>query len=78
MALPVEFLLEALEDLDDLPDLPDIARQLTALAFDGRVACGQADPDVRELTLGEKRLLYRCEPDAIVVLSAEPIAATQH
>jgi hypothetical protein len=77
--LPVEFLLAALEDLEDLPA---IARQLTALAPEGRVACGQSDPDLRELTLREghreKRLIYRCEPDQILVLSAEHVAPTQH
>ncbi len=78
-ALPVEFLLDALEDLEDLTS---IARQLAALAPHGRVACGQSDPELLELTLtgacGQKRLLYRCELEQIVVLSAEHIAPTQH
>ena len=78
-ALPVEFLLEALEDLEDLPA---IARQLTALAPEGRVACGQSDPGLLELTLREghreKRLIYRYEPEQILVLSAERVVPTRH
>ena len=75
MALPVEFLIEALEDLEDLPA---IARQLTSMADLGRVACGQADPGLRELKLGEKRLFYRCEEEQILVLWAESVPPTQH
>lgn len=75
MSLPVEFMLEAMEELDDLPA---IARQITALADLGRVACGQSDPNLLELTLGAKRLIYRCESEQILVLFAESILATRH
>jgi len=75
MALPVEFLIEA---LDELEDLQAIARQLTRMAEHGRVRCGQADPGLLELTLGEKRVIYRCEAEQILVLSAETIAPTRH
>jgi len=75
MALPVEFLLDA---LDELEDLPAIARLLTTMADHGRVRCGQGDPGLLELTLGEKRLIYRFEAEQILVLSAETIAPTRH
>ncbi len=75
MALPVEFLIEALDDLDDLPK---IARQLTRMADHGRARCGQTDPDLLELILGEKRLIYRVEAEQILVLWAETIPPTQH
>lgn len=75
MSLPVEFMLEAMEELDDLPA---IARQITALADLGRVACGQPDPSLLELTVGEKRLIYRCESEQILVLFAESVGPTQH
>ncbi len=77
--MPIEFLLEAMEELEDLPA---IARQLTALAAQGRVACGQSDEGLLELTVsekqGQKRLIYRCESEQIVVLSAERVAPTRH
>ncbi len=75
MIRSVEFDIEALEDLEDLPQ---IARQLTRLADWGRVACGQPDPTLLELQLGEKRLLYRIEGDEVWVLSAERVAPTCH
>jgi hypothetical protein len=75
VALPVEFTLEALEDIDDLPL---IASQLTRAAECGRIACGQADPDVRELLVGQNRVLYRLEEEQIVVLSAEPFVPSLH
>lgn len=78
-AMPVEFLIDALDDADDLPA---IARQLTAQASHGRVACGQSDPTLLELTVrgesGEKRLIYRVEPEQILVLWAESVAPTRH
>jgi hypothetical protein len=75
MALPVEFLIEALEELEDLSA---IARQLTVLADTGRIACGQADPDLFELSIGEKRVFYRFEDGQILVLWAESISPTRH
>ncbi len=78
-ALPVEFLIDAMHDLEDLPA---IARQLTALAHAGKPACGQPDPSLRELVLAEgsseKRLIYRCESEQILVLSAERVSPTRH
>jgi hypothetical protein len=75
MVRAVEFELEALDELDDLPF---IARQLTVLAECGRVVCGQPDPLLWELQIGEKRVFYRFEEDEIRVISAESIARVRH
>ena len=75
MIRSVEFMLDALDDLDDLPA---IAKQLTARADEGRIACGQPDPGLWELVIGEKRLLYRQEDDEVIVLHAEHMPPTQH
>lgn len=69
MALPIEFMPEALADLEDLPR---VARLLSRQADLGRIACGQADPMTREVVIDQHRLLYRVEREQIVVLSAEP------
>jgi hypothetical protein len=75
MALPVEFTHEA---LDDVYDIVSMARVLSRSAEAGRVACGQSDPQVRELTVDQHRVIYRIEPDQVVVLGAEPSCATRH
>jgi hypothetical protein len=75
VALPVEFTIEALEAIEDIAE---IASQLTRAAELGRVVCGQSDPDLRELTLGAFRVLYRVEDEQIVVLSAEPFIPVLH
>lgn len=75
MALPVEFTIEALEDIEDIAE---VASQLTRAAELGRVVCGQSDPELRELTLGHSRVLYRMEDEQIVVLSAEPFTPVLH
>lgn len=68
MALPVEFTLEALEDIEDLVS---VARKLSRVAPLGRVACGQADPFIREVVIDRLRLLYRLEETQILVLGAD-------
>lgn len=75
MALPVEFTLEALEDIEDVAA---IARQLTRVADHGRIACGQSDPLLREVLLGQNRVLYRVEEEQIVVLAAELVPPAIH
>lgn len=75
MGRPVEFTLEAMEDIDDLPH---VARQLSRLGELGRVACGQADPCLRELIVDAQRVLYRVEPDQIVVLGASTAPLALH
>lgn len=75
MVLPVEFTLEAMEDIDDLPR---VARLLSRMVDFGRVACGQADPLLRELVIDDQRLLYRVEREQIVVLSADPAPPSLH
>jgi hypothetical protein len=75
VALPIEFMPDALEEIDDLCA---IARKLTHAAELGRIACGQADPEVRELIIDDNRLLYRLEDEQIVVLSAERFAPSLH
>jgi hypothetical protein len=83
---PIEFTLEAMEDIEDLPA---VARQLSRLGELGRVACGQADPCLRELIVDARaradepmvhalRVLYRVEPDQIVVLSASAAPPALH
>jgi hypothetical protein len=59
---------EALEDIDDLPR---VARLLTHLAKQGRIVCGQSDPETREVIIDQQRVRYRVEEEQIVVLSAE-------
>ena len=75
MGLPVEFTLEAMEDIEDLPH---VARQLSRLAKLGSVACGQADPRLRELIVDQQRVLYRVERDQIVVLGATSAKLALH
>lgn len=75
MSRPVEFTLEAMEDIEDLPR---VARQLSRLGELGRVACGQADPCLRELIVDAQRVLYRVEPDQIVVLGASDAPPALH
>lgn len=75
MPLPVEFTLEALEDIEDIID---VARKLSRRAALGRIACGQSDPDTRELIIDRTRLLYRLEATQIVVLSADPQKVPTH
>lgn len=75
MVLPVEFTQEAMEDIDDLPR---VARLLSRMVDRGRVACGQADPLMRELVIDDQRLLYRVEREQIVVLSAAPAPPALH
>jgi hypothetical protein len=71
----VEFSLEALEDLEDLPA---IAKQLKLLADEGRIACGQPDPSVRELEIARRRILYRQRGDELEVITAEPVVPARH
>lgn len=75
MPLPVEFTLEALEDIDDIVD---VARRLSREASHGRIACGQSDPETRELVIDRTRLLYRLEETQILVLSADPEKVPSH
>jgi hypothetical protein len=75
VALPIEFMPDALEEIDDLCS---IAKQLTVTAELGRIACGQADPELRELIIDGSRLLYRVEEEQIVVLSAERFLPLVH
>lgn len=86
MGRPVEFTLEAMEDIEDLPY---VARQLSRLGELGCVACGQADPCLRELIvdgrasageplLSALRVLYRVEPDQILVLAASVATPALH
>jgi hypothetical protein len=75
VTLPIEFMPDALEEIDDLCA---IARKLTHAAELGRIACGQADPEVRELIIDDNRLMYRIEDEQIVVLSAERFAPSLH
>jgi hypothetical protein len=72
---PVEFTLEAMEDIEDLQR---VARQLSRLGELGRVACGQADPSLRELVVDQQRVLYRVERDQIVVLGASAALPALH
>jgi hypothetical protein len=75
VGLPVEFTLEAMEDIEDLPY---VARQLSRLAELGTIACGQADPRLRELVVDQQRVLYRVEREQIVVLSASAAPPLMH
>jgi hypothetical protein len=75
VTLPVEFTLEALEDIEDIVG---VARQLSRQAQRGRIACGQSDPETRELVIDRTRLLYRLEPTQIVVLGADPAQLPHH
>ena len=73
--LPVEFTQEAMQDIDDLPR---VARLLSRMVDFGKVACGQADPLLREVVIDDLRLMYRVERDQIVVLSADPAPPSLH
>lgn len=75
MALPVEFTLEALEDIEDLVS---VARKLSRVAPLGRIACGQADPFLREVVIDRLRLLYRLEEKQILVLGADLSPPLRH
>lgn len=73
--LPVEFTQEAMQDIDDLPR---VARLLSRMVDFGKVACGQADPLLREVVIDDLLLMYRVERDQIVVLSADPAPPSLH
>jgi hypothetical protein len=75
VALPVEFTLEALEDIEDLVS---VARKLSRVAPLGRIACGQADPFLREVVIDRLRLLYRLEEKQILVLGADLSPPLRH
>jgi hypothetical protein len=75
LALPVEFTLEA---LDDIEDIISVARKLSRVATLGRVACGQSDPFMREVSIGRTRLLYRLEETQILVLGADCTPPLHH
>jgi uncharacterized protein YabN with tetrapyrrole methylase and pyrophosphatase domain len=74
-SLPVEFTHEA---LDDVYDIVAMARVLSRAAESGRVACGQSDPRVREMTVDLHRVIYRIEESQVVVLGAEPSCSSRH
>lgn len=64
--------------MEDIEDLPRMARKLSRMVDLGRVACGQADPRVRELCIDDLRVLYRVEREQIVVLSADKARPVVH